>query len=284
MDAVVRRAFRQIDVFGLGYNDGNPVAVVLGADGLTDEAMRRFSVWTNLSECTFVLPSTVPEADYRVRIFSLNTELPFAGHPTLGTARAWLDAGGIPATPGVVMQECGAGVVPVRLDGDILAFAAPPRLRSGAVDADLLAAVTEILGIDEGQIVDAEWLDNGPGWVGVLLADAATVLSLRPDASGHPGRWDIGVLGLHDADSLPAVEVRAFFTDGDGPLREDPVTGSLNAAAAEWLIATGRIQAPYLAAQGGAIGRRGRVHINSEDGRIWVGGRADVVISGTADL
>lgn len=284
MDAVVRRAFRQVDVFGLGSNDGNPVAVVLDADGLTDDAMRRFSVWTNLSECTFVLPSTVPDADYRVRIFSLNTELPFAGHPTLGTARAWLDAGGIPATPGVVMQECGAGVVPVRLDGDILAFAAPPRLRSGAVDADLLAAVTEILGIDEGQIVDAEWLDNGPGWVGVLLADAATVLKLRPDASGHPGRWDIGVLGLHGADSLPAVEVRAFFTDGDGPLREDPVTGSLNAAAAEWLIATGRMGAPYLAAQGGAIGRRGRVHINSEDGRIWVGGRADVIISGTADL
>ncbi|MDT0142377.1 PhzF family phenazine biosynthesis protein [Microbacterium sp. PRC9] len=284
MDAVVRRAFRQVDVFGLGSNDGNPVAVVLDADGLTDDAMRRFSVWTNLSECTFVLPSTVPDADYRVRIFSLNTELPFAGHPTLGTARAWLDAGGIPATPGVVMQECGAGVVPVRLDGDILAFAAPPRLRSGAVDADLLAAVTEILGIDEGQIVDAEWLDNGPGWVGVLLADAATVLKLRPDASGHPGRWDIGVLGLHGADSLPAVEVRAFFTDGDGPLREDPVTGSLNAAAAEWLIATGRIGAPYLAAQGGAIGRRGRVHINREDGRIWVGGRADVIISGTADL
>lgn len=284
MDAVVRRAFRQVDVFGLGSNDGNPVAVVLDADGLTDDAMRRFSVWTNLSECTFVLPSAVPDADYRVRIFSLNTELPFAGHPTLGTARAWLDAGGIPATPGVVMQECGAGVVPVRLDGDILAFAAPPRLRSGAVDADLLAAVSEILGIDEGQIVDAEWLDNGPGWVGVLLADAATVLKLRPDASGHPGRWDIGVLGLHGADSLPAVEVRAFFTDGDGPLREDPVTGSLNAAAAEWLIATGRIGAPYLAAQGGAIGRRGRVHINSEDGRIWVGGRADVIISGTADL
>ncbi|MDR7110705.1 PhzF family phenazine biosynthesis protein [Microbacterium trichothecenolyticum] len=284
MDAVVRRAFRQVDVFGLGSNDGNPVAVVLDADGLTDDAMRRFSVWTNLSECTFVLPSAVPDADYRVRIFSLNTELPFAGHPTLGTARAWLDAGGIPATPGVVMQECGAGVVPVRLDGDVLAFAAPPRLRSGAVDADLLAAVTEILGIDEGQIVDAEWLDNGPGWVGVLLADAATVLKLRPDASGHPGRWDIGVLGLHGADSLPAVEVRAFFTDGDGPLREDPVTGSLNAAAAEWLIATGRIGAPYLAAQGGAIGRRGRVHINSEDGRIWVGGRADVIISGTADL
>ncbi|KQP73949.1 phenazine biosynthesis protein PhzF [Microbacterium sp. Leaf288] len=280
----MRRAFRQVDVFGLGSNDGNPVAVVLDADGLADDAMRRFSVWTNLSECTFVLPPTVPDADYRVRIFSLNTELPFAGHPTLGTARAWLDAGGIPATPGVVMQECGAGVVPVRLDGDILAFAAPPRLRSGAVDADLLAAVTEILGIDEGQIVDAEWLDNGPGWVGVLLADAATVLKLRPDASGHPGRWDIGVLGLHGADSLPAVEVRAFFTDGDGPLREDPVTGSLNAAAAEWLIATGRIGAPYLAAQGGAIGRRGRVHINSEDGRIWVGGRADVIISGTADL
>lgn len=263
---------------------GNPVAVLLDAEGLDDETLRRFSVWSNLSESTFVLPPTIPGADYRVRIFSLNTELPFAGHPTLGTARAWLDAGGTPATPGVVMQECGAGLVPVRLDGDRLAFTAPPRLRSGPVDPHTLTALIEILGISRGQVVDAEWLDNGPGWVGLLLDSARTVLDLRPDASAHRGRWDIGVIGPHEPGSETAFELRAFFTEGEEPLREDPVTGSLNAAAAEWLIATGRATAPYLAAQGTAMGRQGRIHISSNDGKLWVGGRAEVVLSGSAVL
>lgn len=283
-ELVMKRDFRQVDVFGQGSTSGNPVAVVLNADGLDDEAMRRFSVWTNLSECTFVLPPTTPDADYRVRIFSLNTEIPFAGHPTLGTARAWLDAGGVPAAPDVVMQECGAGLVPVRIDGDLLAFSAPPRTRSGPVDPALLAALINILGIDEDQVVDTEWLDNGPGWVGVLLTDARTVLQLRPDASAHPGRWDIGVMGLHKDDSDAALEVRAFFTEGAEPLREDPVTGSLNAAAAEWLINTDRITAPYIAAQGGAMGRRGRVRVTTEKGHVWVGGRADAIASGTVEI
>lgn len=278
------RRFRQVDVFGEGSCTGNPVAVVLDAEGLDDEALRRFSVWTNLSECTFVLPPTESRADYRVRIFSLNTELPFAGHPTLGTARAWLDAGGTPANSGVVVQECGAGLVPVHIDDDRLAFSAPPRLRSGPVDPDILASLVEILGIRREQVVDAEWLDNGPGWVGLLLDHARTVLALRPDASAHPGRWDIGVIGAHDAGSEAAFELRAFFTEGEEPLREDPVTGSLNAAAAEWLIATGRARAPYVAAQGTAMGRQGRVHISSEDDRLWVGGRAEVILSGTATL
>lgn len=277
-------AFRQVDVFGGGPCLGNPVAVVLDAEGLDDEMLRRFSVWSNLSECTFVLPPTVPGADYRVRIFSLNTELPFAGHPTLGTARAWLDAGGIPATPGVVMQECGAGLVPVRIDGDRLAFAAPERLRSGPVAPGMIADLIGILGIEPEQVVDAEWLDNGPGWVGLLLDSARTVLDLRPDASGYPGRWDIGVIGPHRPDSEAAFEVRAFFSEGEEPLREDPVTGSLNASAAEWLIATERATAPYLAAQGTAMGRQGRIHISGENGKLWVGGRAKVVLSGSADL
>ena len=180
------------------------------------------------------------------------------------------------------MQECGAGLVPVRFDDDRLAFSAPPRLRSGPVDPDTLAAVVEILGIRREQVVDAEWLDNGPGWVGLLLDHAGTVLELRPDASAHPGRWDIGVIGAHEPGSEAAFELRAFFTEGAGPLREDPVTGSLNAAAAEWLLATGRSQAPYVAAQGAAMGRQGRIHISREDGRLWVGGRAEVVLSGTA--
>lgn len=278
------RRFRQVDVFGVDSCLGNPVAVVLDAEGLGDEALRKFSVWSNLSECTFVLPPTVPGADYRVRIFSLNTELLFAGHPTLGTARAWLDAGGAPATPGVVMQECGAGLVPVRIDGDRLAFTAPPRLRSGPVVPDTLTALIEILGIGREQVVDAEWLDNGPGWVGLLLDSACTVLNLRPDSSGHPGRWDIGVIGPRQPGSETAFELRAFFTEGEEPLREDPVTGSLNAAAAEWLIATERATAPYLAAQGTAMGRQGRIHISSENSKLWVGGRAEVVLSGSAVL
>ncbi len=280
----MERRFRQVDVFGQDRCTGNPVAVVLDVDGLDDEAMRRFSVWSNLSECTFVLPPTVPGADYRVRIFSLNTELPFAGHPTLGTARAWLDAGGVPATAGVVVQECGAGLVPVRIDNGRLAFAAPPRVRSGPVDPATVAALTEILGIGRQQVVDAEWLDNGPGWIGLLLDHAKTVLDLRPNASAHPGRWDIGVIGAHDPGADAAFELRAFFTDGEGPLREDPVTGSLNAAAAEWLIATGRASAPYVASQGTAIGRKGRISISNEDEQLWIGGRAEVIVSGSITL
>lgn len=281
---LMNRGFRQVDVFGADSCTGNPVAVVLDAGGLDDASLRRFSVWSNLSECTFVLPPTQPGADYSVRIFSLSTELPFAGHPTLGTARAWLDSGGVPATPGVVMQECGAGLVPVRIEGERLSFTPPPRLRSGPVDAETLTKLIEILGVTDDQVVDAEWLDNGPGWVGVLLDSAQAVLDLRPDASAHPGRWDIGVIGAHNKGAEAALEVRAFFTEGDEPLREDPVTGSLNASAAEWLIATDRVTAPYVAAQGTAMGRHGRVHISTEGSRLWVGGHTRIVLSGTIDL
>ena len=277
------RSFRQVDVFGEGSCTGNPVAVVLDAEGLDDETMRRFSVWSNLSECTFVLPPTAPGADYRVRIFSLRTELPFAGHPTLGTAKAWLDAGGVPAAPGMVVQECGAGLIPVRIEDERLAFSGPSRLRSGPVEPETLSTLVDILGINPEQVVDAEWLDNGPGWVGLLLDSAQTVLHLRPDASAHPGRWDIGVIGAHDPGAETAIELRAFFTQGSEPLREDPVTGSLNAAAAEWLIQGGRAQAPYIASQGTAMGRSGRIYVSHDD-RLWVGGRSEVVISGSIDL
>ncbi|WP_395638229.1 PhzF family phenazine biosynthesis protein [Pseudolysinimonas sp.] len=287
----MRRPFRQIDVFGEEPGTGNPVAVVLEAAGLSDDDMRRFSRWTNLSECTFVLPPTTPEADYRVRIFSLDVELPFAGHPTLGTARAWVDAGGTPATPGTVVQECGAGLIPVRVAGDVLAFEAPPLLRSGAVEPGLLARAIAVLGVDPAAVVAAEWLDNGPGWLGLLLDGADTVLALRPDAARaagdeHRGRWDLGVIGAHPDGSAEAFEVRAFFSDGVGTLVEDPVTGSLNAAAAQWMLASGRATAPYVVRQGTALGRRGRVTISTDaDGSaVWVGGRTDVVLSGTADL
>lgn len=276
--------FRQVDVFGEDPCTGNPVLVVLNAEGIDDETLQRFSVWSNLSECTFVLPPTSQGADYRVRIFSLNTELPFAGHPTLGTARAWLDAGGVPATQDLVVQECKAGLVPIRIEGDRLSFSSPPRLRSGPVDPELLNTLIEILGIEHSQVLDAEWLDNGPGWVGLLLDHANTVLNLRPDASAHPGRWDIGVIGAQNPGSETLIEVRAFFTEGDEPLREDPVTGSLNASAAEWLISTGRASTPYVAAQGTVMGRRGRIHVSEAHNKIWVGGRAEVILSGSVSL
>jgi len=278
------RPYRQADVFGTGPMTGNPVAVVLDADGLEEDTMRRFSAWTNLSETAFVLAPTSSAADYRVRIFSLNTEIPFALHPTLGTACAWLDAGGVPATPALVMQECSAGIIPVRVDGHDLAFTAPPRTRTGPVEPKLLAQLNEILGVTAADVIDAEWLDNGPGWIGVLLADAATVTRLRPKVAAHSGRWDIGVIGLHPPGADAAVEVRAFFTDGDQPLREDPVTGSLNAAAAEWLTSTGRLSAPYIATQGRAVGREGRVHISADDNRIWVGGRVEITITGVVTI
>ncbi|HET8969596.1 MAG TPA: PhzF family phenazine biosynthesis protein [Candidatus Nanopelagicales bacterium] len=276
--------FRQVDVFGAEPYAGNPVAVVLDADGLDTAVMRRFSVWSNLSECTFVLPPTSPDADYRVRIFSLAEELPFAGHPTLGTARAWLDAGGTPAKSGVVVQECGAGLVPVRVEGDVLSFAAPERIRSGPVGPDHLAAVVAILGVAPERVVDAAWLDNGPGWTGLLLDAAETVLALTPDASAHPGRWDIGVIGPTDADADARFELRAFFGSGEAGLREDPVTGSLNASAAQWLLETGRASAPYLAQQGTAMGRRGRIQVSADDRGVWVGGRTAVAITGTIML
>jgi len=279
----MHRSFRQVDVFGSGPYSGNPVAVVLDAEGIDDEELRRFSVWSNLSECTFVSAPTLAGADYRVRIFSLDMELPFAGHPTLGTARAWLDAGGTPATPGVVVQECGIGAVPVRVEGDRLSFAAPPRQRSGPVEAELLAQVAAVLGTDPSSIVDAEWLDNGPGWVGVLLDSAEAVLALEPDATRHPGHWDIGVIGPCPAEEDAAFELRAFFGSG-ASLREDPVTGSLNAAAAQWLTGSGRVAAPYVARQGTAIGRDGRIHVADDDGELWIGGHTHVAISGTIEL
>ena len=280
--------FRQVDVFGSAPYTGNPVAVVLGADGLTTEQMARISAWTNLSECTFVLPPTTPEADYRVRIFSLRTELPFAGHPTLGTARAWLDAGGAPSPdrePGTVVQECGVGLVPIRTDGDALAFAAPARRRSGPVVPAELERACAIAGVNPGDVIDAAWVDNGPGWIGLLLRDADAVLALEPALHVYPGFVAVGAAGLYGAGGPDGidVEVRALFNVEDGPLREDPITGSLNASLAQWLTETGRLATPYVARQGTAIGRDGRVGVTEADGALWIGGRAHVAVTGTID-
>jgi PhzF family phenazine biosynthesis protein len=287
----MRRRFRQVDVFTRVPYQGNPVAVVLDADGLSDEQLQRFARWTNLSETTFVLPPTTPEADYRVRIFTPMAELPFAGHPTLGTCHAWLEAGddGTFAGPSVdpdrrdVVQECGAGLVRVRPDGDRLAFAAPALLRSGAVEEALVQRIAGILRIGREEILDAQWADNGPGWVAVLLADAQAVSALNP---GFVEDLDIGVVGLHPPGSPVAVEVRAFFAV-NGATVEDPVTGSLNASLAPWLVRTGRVRLPYTARQGTALRRDGRVHLAGDptgDGTLWVGGSAVTCVDGHVEL
>lgn len=278
------RAFRQIDVFSTGPFTGNPLAVVADAEDLGEETMRSISAWTNLSECTFLLPPTTTEADYRVRIFSLDTELPFAGHPTLGTARAWLDLGGRPADDAVLVQECPAGLIRVRRDGDALAFGAPPRLRTGPVDPELLASIRAVLGVSAQQLLDAAWADNGPGWIAVLLDSVETVRGLRPNlARGGMEDLKVGVVApcaAEDAD----LEVRAFFSDGH-TLLEDPVTGSLNASVAQWLTETGRLSTPYVASQGTVLGRRGRVHVDSDaEGTLWIGGQATVSVRGTLEI
>ncbi len=259
------RRFSQVDCFTTTAYRGNPCAVVVDGDGLDDDRMQRFAHWTNLSETTFVLPPGDPRADYRVRIFTPVAELPFAGHPTIATCHAWLEAGGSPAGDEIV-QECGVGLVRIQRTPDGLGFAAPPLIRSGSVEESLVLRIAETLGIDRNAIVDAQWADNGPGWVAVLLEDADAVLAVSPRFAD----LDIGVVGPHRPGGETAFEVRAFFPK-DGAMVEDPVTGSLNASLAEWLIRSGRTSAPYVAGQGAALGRNGRVHISrDDDGTIWV--------------
>ena len=276
----MRRPFSQIDVFTTTPYAGNPVAVVMDADGLGTDEMQRFAHWTNLSETTFVLPPENGDADYRVRIFTPVAELPFAGHPTLGTCHAWLASRGAPKQADVVVQECGAGLVEVRRTPEGLAFAAPPLVRSGPVEEELVLHVASVLGIDRTEIVDAAWADNGPGWVAVLLANADAVLALRPGFVD----LDLGVVGPYAPGSPHAFEVRAFFPK-DGATAEDPVTGSLNASLAQWLLGTGRATVPYVASQGTALGRSGRVHVSRDaDGTIWVAGGTITCVSGTVEL
>jgi PhzF family phenazine biosynthesis protein len=275
--------FTQVDVFAETPLTGNPVAVVHDAVWLSDAQMADFARWTNLSETTFLLPPEHPDADYRLRIFTPEHELPFAGHPTLGSAHAWLGAGG--EAGAALVQECGLGLVEVRRDGDRLAFRAPEFLRSGAVDEADLARAMGWLGVQSDQLVAAEWIDNGPGWLGLQLDSAESVLSLRPDFSALG--LDVGVIGPHqpaEAERLGAAyEVRAFCP-GQG-INEDPVTGSLNAGFAMWLTRVGRLPPAYVARQGTALGRDGRVHVTTDDaGDLWVGGASRTLVSGTLEL
>jgi len=242
--------------------------------------MQRITRWLNLSETTFLLPPTHPEADYRVRIFTLSHELPFAGHPTLGTCHAWLEAGGMPKREGSVIQECGAGLIELRQGADGLAFAAPPLVRSGPPTEAEIAEVAAVLNIDRTAIVDAAWVDNGPGWIAVLLASAEAVLAIEPTRH-HQSRIDIGVVGPHAPGGAAAFEIRAIFSTPGGGLIEDPVTGSLNASVGQWLFASGRAKDRYIAAQGTRLGRTGRITVTQDDsGQVWVGGRTLTLFSG----
>ena len=274
--------FRQVDVFSDRPLLGNPVAVVHDADDLSDEQMAAFARWTNLSETTYLLRPRSEAADYRLRIFTPGGELPFAGHPTLGSAHAWLEAGGVPRSEREVVQECRAGDVVVRR-GERLAFAGPPLLRDGPLDDATLEVAARSLGVVPGEVVEAAWIDNGPGWLGLLLRDPDAVRDCRLDAAAA-GDLMIGVVGIGpgvEDPEVPEVEVRAFCPSIGVP--EDPVTGSLNAGIAAWLVGS-HLPTSYVAAQGAALGRRGRVHVDVEDGVVWVGGDTLTTVVGDVTL
>jgi PhzF family phenazine biosynthesis protein len=276
----VKRRFSQVNVFSADPLSGNPLAVVHAAGGLSEAQMPALARWTNLSETTFLLPPTDPGADYRVRIFTPARELPFAGHPTLGSCHAWLAAGGKPREPRVVVQQCGVGLVRVRCDGPRLAFAAPPLLRTGPLERDVLSKITKALALAPSDIVDHQWVDNGPGWCALMLRSARHVLSIKPDWTAL-GPLKLGVVGPHEPGHEAAFEVRAFVGGGG---YEDPVTGSLNASLARWLIGAGLAKPAYVAAQGAALQRAGRVHVRKDGDEIWIGGDVVEVIRGELNL
>lgn len=275
--------FRQVDVFSTQPLKGNPLAVVLAADSLSDERMAAFARWTNLSETTFVLKPRDPRADYRLRIFTTLEELPFAGHPTLGSCHAWLQAGGVPQGEEVI-QECEVGLVRIRRQGADLAFLAPPLLRSGVVEPELLEQARRGLGLAPGAIVEAQWVDNGAGWMALMLAERQQVLDLQPDYPLLQG-LAVGVIApcdpLHD-DTDAQFEVRAFIA-GDG-MPEDPATGSLNAGIAQWLLGAGLASSSYVVSQGLSMGRAGRIQVEQCGEEIWIGGAVVTCIQGRLDL
>lgn len=275
--------FKQVDVFSRVALKGNALAVVFGADELSDEQMAAFATWTNLSETTFILKPQDPRADYRVRIFTTLKELPFAGHPTLGTCHAWLEAGGVPKGEEII-QECGVGLVRVRHQGEELAFLAPPLLKTGPVEVDLVERVRLALGLEPGEIVRSQWVDNGADWLAVMLEERQKVLDLRPDHAQLQG-LSVGVIAPwnpeRDGDAAQ-FEVRAFVS-GDG-MSEDPATGSLNAGIAQWLLGEGLAPSSYVVSQGLTMGRAGRIQVDKVGEEIWIGGAVVTCISGTLTL
>ncbi|MEJ8852117.1 PhzF family phenazine biosynthesis protein [Variovorax rhizosphaerae] len=298
------RAFQQVDVFTAVPYRGNPVAVVLDGSDLDDAEFQRFAQWTNLSETTFLLPPTEPGADYRIRIFTPGGEMPFAGHPTLGSCRAWLKAGGKPKSTEYIVQQCVTGLVTIRRDGARLAFAAPPLKRT-APSPTMLAKIAHALGLKSAQILAAQQLDNGSNWLGMLLDEIDSVLALTPD---HRALKELGVkVGVAAIAQAPSPtqliarsnrEARAFGGSAQGTvdlevrafaaatgIEEDPVTGSLNAGLAQWLIADGHMPERYLVGQGQCLGRDGRLSVERDaEGRVWIGGDTVVCIEGAVTL
>ncbi len=275
------RAYTVVDVFSPVPLRGNPLAVVHAAQGVSDAQMQAYARWTNLSETTFLLPPDDARADYRVRIFTPVRELPFAGHPTLGSCHAWIEAGGVARDPAEVVQECRAGLIRIRRDAGRLAFAAPQCVRTGPLDAGLLARIVAALRIADTDVVGHQWVDNGPGWCAVQLASAGAVLALQPDWPALDG-IKLGVVGAYPAGAAEAFEVRALVGEGSG--YEDPVTGSLNASIAQWLTDSGAAPASYIVSQGHALQRAGKVHIDVVDGQVWVGGACVSVVRGEVAL
>ncbi len=275
--------YRLVDVFSETAFLGNPVAVILGADGVSTEQMQTITRWMNLSETTFLQTPKSGTADYGVRIFTLDRELPFAGHPTLGSCAAWLSSLASENAATELTQECEAGLIRIRRDGDRFAFAAPPLIRTGVPSDAKIDEVCAFLNISRGDIEDVAWIDNGPGWLGVRLARAEDVLAVNP-ALQHPERIEVGLVGPWSPGADRDFEIRALFSDQHGAVREDPVTGSLNAAVAQWLIATGQTEGRYVAGQGRVIGRDGRIEVTVEGEDVWIGGTARVVVSGQIDI
>jgi PhzF family phenazine biosynthesis protein len=274
----MKRRFHQLDVFSAVPLKGNPLAVVHAAAGLDDDTMARFARWTNLSETTFLLPPTEAGADYRVRIFTPFGELPFAGHPTLGSCWAWLAGGGQPQHADTVVQQCAVGLVRIRRQGVRLAFAAPPTRRSGPLEPERLALACRALGLAESDVLHHQWVDNGPGWGALMLRSAQAVRAVQVDWAALGG-IKLGLVGAQPAGRDTAFEVRALFNG-----IEDPVTGSLNASLAQWLIGAGLAPASYVASQGHALGRDGRVFVQTEGADIWVGGDVVACIDGEVTL
>lgn len=269
-----------VDVFGAAPLRGNPLGVVRGGEGLSDAQMLAITRWLGFSETTFLLPPSDGQADYRVRIFYPAGELPFAGHPTLGSARAWLAAGGTPRDPACLVQECGVGLVPVRVEGDMLAFRAPDLIRTGPLTEAERAEAQRVTGVDPDAVVEAVHADNGPGWQLLRLRSAAAVLAAEPVAKAPPGT-DIGLAGPCPPGDAADWELRAFFSDGQGKMREDPVTGSLNAGVAQHLFAQGLASGAYVAAQGRRTGADGLVQCRQDaDGAVWIGGRTVMIAAG----
>ena len=270
--------FFEVDVFATSAFSGNPLAVVAHADELSTQQMQAIAHWTNFSETTFLLNPTDPAADYRVRIFSPHEEFAFAGHPTLGSAAVWRVLGNEPQKEGTIAQECGVGLVSVRENEGIYSFSTPPLRASGPLSSGELAEACAGLNISAADVLDSAWVDNGPGWRLIQLRDATAVRAIRPAAI----RPKVGVVGMLDSAagaSSAAYEVRAFTAEF-----EDPVTGSFNGGAAQFMRARNLVPTRYTATQGSQIGRAGEVFINDDGTDIWVGGRAQIRVRGTLEV